>query len=66
MGHYKGVPVELFANSTLTRIWVQCNHDNIVKPRTFVMDDDLPSLYRKVFRALYNTWYNIKVDNLPF
>ena len=66
MGHYKGIPIEVTSNSTLTRVYIYTAHDNIVTPRTFMMDDDLPSLYRKVFRALYNTWYNIKVDNLPF
>ena len=66
MGHYKGIPIEVTSNSTLTRVYIYTDHDNIVQPRTFMMDDTLPSLYRKVFRALYNTWYNIKVDNLPF
>ena len=65
-GHYKGVPVEVSSNSTLTRVWVQCNHDNIVPPMTFKMGDELPSLYRDVFKKLYNTWYNIQMDNLPF
>ena len=66
LGHYKGIPVELTSNSTLTRVYIHCNHDNIVTPRTFMMDDELPSLYRKVFRALYDTWHATKIDNLPF
>ena len=66
MGHYKGVPVELTSNSILTRVYIHSNHDNIVPPRTFMMDDELPSLYRKVFRALYDTWHAVTVDNLPF
>ena len=66
MGHYKGVPIELFANSTLTRVWVHCNHDNIVPPKTFECDDELPPLYRDVFKKLYNTWHNVHIDNLPF
>ena len=65
-GHYKGVPIEVSSNSTLTRVFVHCNHDNIVPPITFTMDDTLPSLYRDVFKKLYNTWHNMKVDNLPF
>jgi len=65
-GHYKGVPIEVFTNSTLTRVWIHCNHDNIVAPKAFMMNDKLPLLYRKVFRQLYNSWYAITVDNLPF
>ena len=65
-GHYKGIPVEVTSNSTLTRVHIHSNHDNIVAPRIFMKDDDLPLLYRKVFRQLYNTWYVITVDNLPF
>ena len=65
-GHYKGVPVEVSSNSTLTRVHVICNHDNIVPPMSFMMDSPILPLYRKVFKELYNTWYNIKVDNLPF
>ena len=66
MGHYKGVPVELKSNSALTRVWLYCNHDNVVHPRSFKMDDALLPLYRDVFKKLYNTWYDVKVDNLPF
>jgi hypothetical protein len=65
-GHYKGVPIEVFTNSTLTRVWVQCNHDNIVAPKAFGKDDELPLLYRKVFKELYRVWYDTTVDNLPF
>jgi len=32
----------------------------------FGKDDELPTLFRKVFRQLYNTWYAITIDNLPF
>jgi len=66
MGHYKGVPIEVFTDSTLTRVWVQCNHDNVVAPKAFGKDDELPTLYRKVFRTLYDTWYAVTIDNLPF
>jgi len=66
LGHYKGVPVEVSTNSTLTRVYIHSNHDNIVEPRAFMMNDELPLLYRKVFRALYDTWHAITVDNLPF
>ena len=66
LGHYKGVPIEVTSNSTLTRVHIHCNHDNIVKPRIFVKDDELPLLYRKVFKELYRVWYDVKVDNLPF
>ena len=66
MGHYKGVPFEVTSNSTLTRVYLYTDHDNIVTPRTFMMDDELPPLYRDVFKKLYNTWHNITVDNLPF
>jgi len=66
VGHYKGLPIEVTSNSTLTRVHIHCNHDNVVKPRIFVKDDELPSLYRKVFRALYDTWHAITIDNLPF
>lgn len=65
-GHYKGVPVELSSNSTLTRVWITTNHEDVVPPMTFMPDSPLGSLYRNVFKELYNTWYNIKVDNLPF
>ena len=66
LGHYKGIPVEVSTNSVLTRVYIHSNHDNIVTPRTFMMDDKLPTLYRKVFKELYRVWYDIKVDNLPF
>ena len=66
LGHYKGIPVEVSCNSTLTRVYVICNHENIVPMRSFTMNDELPTLYRKVFRQLYNTWYAVTVDNLPF
>ena len=66
LGHYKGIPIELSTNSTLSRVYIHCNHDNIVKPKSFMMDDELPVLYRKVFRALYDTWYRVQVDNIPF
>ena len=65
-GHYKGIPVEVSSNSTLTRVFVICNHENIVPMRSFTMNDKLPTLYRKVFKELYNTWYAVTVDNLPF
>jgi hypothetical protein len=72
-GHYKGVPIEVTSNSTLTRdgtMWetvhIHCNHDNVVSPKTFTMDDELPLLYRNVFRALYDTWHAFTIDNLPF
>ena len=65
-GHYKGVPIEITSNSTLSKVYVLCNQDSLVPPMMFKMGDELPSLYRKVFKELYNTWYNIKVDNLPF
>lgn len=64
--HYKGVPIEITSNSTLSKVYVFCNHDNIVPPMMFKMDDELPSLYRKVFRELYNTWHAVTIDNLPF
>jgi hypothetical protein len=66
MGHYKGVPIEVSTNSTLTRVYVICNHEDVVPMKSFKMDDKLPTLYRKVFRTLYNTWYAVTVDNLPF
>lgn len=66
LGHYKGIPIEVTSNSTLSRVYIHTNHDNIVKPRMFMMDDELPLLYRKVFRQLYNTWHAITIDNLPF
>lgn len=66
LGHYKGVPVEVSTNSTLTRVYVICNHDNIVPMKSFTMNDELPTLFRKVFRELYNTWHAITIDNLPF
>jgi len=65
-GHYKGVPVEVSTNSVLTRVYVICNHDNIVPMKSFTMNDELPTLFRKVFRELYNTWHAVTVDNLPF
>jgi hypothetical protein len=65
-GHYKGIPVEVSSNSTLTRVFVICNHENIVPMKSFKMNDDLPTLYRKVFKELYRVWHDIKVDNLPF
>ena len=66
MGHYKGIPVEVSSNSTLTRVYVICNHENIVPMKSFKMDTELPPLYRKVFRELYNTWHAVTIDNLPF
>ena len=66
MGHYKGVPVELTSNSTLTRVYVICNHENIVPMKNFKMNDKLPALFRKVFKELYRVWYDTTVDNLPF
>jgi len=69
LGHYKGVPVELTSNSTLTQVTLMCNPNALVTPKSFMMDDELPSLYRKVFRALYDTWYSVysvTIDNLPF
>ena len=65
-GHYKGVPIEVSTNSTLTRVYVICNHENIVPMRSFTMDDKLPTLFRKVFKELYDVWYDMKVDNLTF
>ena len=66
IGHYKGVPVEVTSNSTLTRVYIHSNHDNIVTPRTFMVNDELPTLYRKVFKELYRVWHTIQMDNLPF
>lgn len=66
LGHYKGVPVEVTSNSTLSKVYVLCNHTEVVPPMMFRMDDKIPSLYRKMFKELYNTWYSIEVDNLPF
>ena len=65
-GHYKGIPVEVTSNSTLTRVYIHSNHDNIVAPRVFREDAELPTLYRKVFKELYRVWYDTTVDNLPF
>ena len=65
-GHYKGIPIEVSVNSTLTRVYVHCNHESVVEPKTFMATDELPSLYRKVFKELYRVWYDTKVDNLPF
>ena len=65
-GHYKGVPIEVSSNSTLSRVYLITNHEDVVPMKSFKMDTELPPLYRKVFRELYNTWYNVKVDNLPF
>jgi len=66
MGHYKGVPIEISSNSTLSTLYVITNHEGVVPMRSFKMDTELPPLYRKVFKELYNTWYSIEVDNLPF
>ena len=66
IGYYKGVPIELTSNSTLSKVYLFCNHPKVVSPMMFKMDDKLPSLYRKVFKELYNTWHSIEVDNLPF
>ena len=66
MGHYKGIPIEISSNSTLTWVYVICNHENIVPMKSFKMDTELPPLYRKVFRELYNTWHAVTIDNLPF
>jgi hypothetical protein len=66
LGHYKGIPVEVSSNSTLTRVFVICNHENIVPMRSFTMNDKLPTLYRKVFKELYRVWHTITIDNLPF
>ena len=66
LGHYKGIPLEISSNSTLSRVFVITNHETVVPMRSFTMNDDLPILYRKVFRELYNTWHSIEVDNLPF
>jgi len=66
LGHYKGVPIEVSSNSTLSRVYLITNHEDVVPMKSFKMDTELPPLYRKVFRELYNTWYNIEVDNLPF
>jgi len=65
-GHYKGIPVEVSTNSTLTRVYVICNHEDVVPMKSFKMNDKLPTLYRKVFKELYRVWYNVTVDNLPF
>jgi len=65
-GHYKGVPIEITSNSTLSTVYVITNHEGVVPMRSFKMDTELPPLYRKVFKELYNTWYSIEVDNLPF
>jgi len=65
-GHYKGVPIEITSNSTLSTLYVITNHEGVVSVRSFKMDTELPPLYRKVFKELYNTWYSIEVDNLPF
>ena len=65
-GHYKGVPIEVSTNSTLTRVYVICNHEDVVPMKNFKMNDKLPALYRKVFKELYRVWYDTTVDNLPF
>ena len=65
-GHYKGVPIEITSNSTLSTVYVITNHEGVVPMRSFKMDTELPPLYRKVFRTLYDTWHAITVDNLPF
>lgn len=65
-GHYNGIPIEVSSNSTLTRVFVICNHEDVVPMKSFMMNDKLPSLYRKVFKELYRTWYAITIDNLPF
>ena len=65
-GHYKGVPVEVSTNSTLTRVYVICNHEDVVPMKNFKMNDKLPALFRKVFKELYRVWYDTTVDNLPF
>ena len=66
LGHYKGVPIEISSNSTLSRVYLITNHEDVVPVKSFKMDTKLPPLYRKVFRELYNTWYSIEVNNLPF
>jgi len=65
-GHYKGIPIEVSSNSRLSRMYVICNQEGVVPMRSFTIDDELPLLYRKVFRALYDTWHAITIDNLPF
>jgi len=65
-GHYKGVPIEITSNSTLSTVYVITNHEGVVPMRSFKMDTELPPLYRKVFRTLYDTWHAVTVDNLPF
>ena len=66
LGHYKGVPIEISSNSTLSRVYLITNHEDVVPMKSFKMNDELPLLYRKVFRALYDTWHAITVDNLSF
>jgi hypothetical protein len=66
LGHYKGVPIEISSNSTLTRVYLITNHEDVVPMKSFKMDTELPPLYRKVFRELYNTWHAVTIDNLPF
>ena len=66
MGHYKGVPIEITSNSTLSRVYLITNHEDVVPMKIFKMDTELPPLYRKVFRELYNTWHAVTIDNLPF
>ena len=65
-GHYRGIPIEVSVNSVLTRVYVICNHEDVVPMKSFKMNDKLPLLYRKVFRQLYNTWHAVTIDNLPF
>jgi hypothetical protein len=66
LGHYKGIPIEISSNSTLTRVYLITNHEDVVPMKSFKMDTELPSLYRKVFKELYRTWHAITIDNLPF
>lgn len=65
-GHYKGVPIEISSNSTLSRVYLITNHEDVVPMKSFKMDTELSPLYRKVFRELYNTWHAVTIDNLPF